>query len=409
MTTVFFPKTPTETLDVHLARLRSLPPMQPFSDKAMAFVSAFSRRVMALRGLRDHPELATLAHWFRPAALAHLAKTSISAMHDRQSLARGLVFHVAPANVDVLFAYTWLLSVLCGNTNVARLSQKSAPQRDALLSVLEATASDPEFRGIAERNVLLTYPHDAEITARISCQCQSRIIWGGDQTVTAIRAIPLAPLAVELAFPDRFGIAVFNAGALIDTAEAELRALARRFCNDMLWFGQQACSSPRTLYWVGTGTQVATAQKRFWPSIRAMAAEGFPDDPASLIARVSDAHLMAAMNASMTRAGRLGDYPMRLTADAAGVATRELHSGHGMIVESQIDSLADLPALLDDRDQTMVQIGFTESELSAFLGSVRNRAIDRIVPIGRALDFHPIWDGNDLICTLTRQVTLTSR
>ena len=30
-------------------------------------------------------------------------------------LARGLVFHLAPANVDVLFAYAWLMSVLAGN------------------------------------------------------------------------------------------------------------------------------------------------------------------------------------------------------------------------------------------------------------------------------------------------------
>ncbi|MFC6804089.1 acyl-CoA reductase [Deinococcus caeni] len=37
---------------------------------------------------------------------------------------RGLVFHVPPANVDTIFIYSWLMSVLAGNRNVIRLSSR---------------------------------------------------------------------------------------------------------------------------------------------------------------------------------------------------------------------------------------------------------------------------------------------
>lgn len=68
------------------------------------------------------------------------------------------IFHLAPANVDVLFAYAWLMSVLSGNTNVARLSQKQSTQRDALVSILHDMQREGLHPEVLERAVLLTYP-----------------------------------------------------------------------------------------------------------------------------------------------------------------------------------------------------------------------------------------------------------
>jgi len=34
------------------------------------------------------------------------------------------------------------------------------------------------------------------------------------------------------------------------------------------------------------------------------------------------------------------------------------------------------------------------------------RGIDRIVPVGQALDFSPLWDGYVLFSELTRRVTV---
>ena len=49
---------------------------------------------------------------------------------------------------------------------------------------------------------------------------------------------------------------------------------------------------------------------------------------------------------------------------------------------------------------------FSREALVALLDQLGNRALDRIVPFGRALDFHPVWDGTDLLDVLTRKITL---
>lgn len=385
-----------------LAAVARRPPLSPFSPPARAFIADLAARIRRLPQLRQHPELATLAHWFRPAALDALAARLRAGGRSRR--ARGTVFHLAPANVDVLFAYAWLLSLALGNVNLARLSQKPGPARDALLGILAAMGAAGAHAPILERTALFTYPHDATITAQLSLLCDARIVWGGDATVAAIRAIPLAPLAVELCFPDRYGIAAFRAAAVAALDDAALATLAERFANDVLSFGQQACSSPRTLYWVGTAAETAAARARFWPALVSAAAR-FDDEPAALLARITDACVLAARGHTHHLEGALAALPLRLVAAGADGAVRALQGGHGLIAEVALDRLDALAAQVDPRDQTLVQYGFDAADLDALLAALPNRGIDRIVAPGRALDFHPVWDGNDLYATLSREVT----
>ncbi|WP_312707829.1 acyl-CoA reductase [Stenotrophomonas sp.] len=404
MTQILFSTTPDVPLQAQLARISGLAPLPPFDAQSRAFVADFARRIFALPVLRDHPELATLAHWFRPAAQEHLFRR-LQSPDNESLLARGLVFHLAPANVDVLFAYAWLMSVLAGNRNVARLSQKPSVQREALVSILGDMRREGLHASVLERSVLLTYPHDDAITSLLSRHCHARIIWGGDATVAKIRSIPLAPLALELAFPDRFGVAAIDAATIVRSTEADLQQLAHRFVNDVLWFGQQACSSPRTLYWVGDAGSIQQARARFWPAVRGQAG-AMNDEPAALMARVTDAHLMAALAPTIHSSSSLGSYPLTLDAARADAHLRELQSGHGLVVDVSLSALTDLAGQLDDRDQTLVQHGFSREALIELLARLENRALDRIVPFGRALDFHPVWDGTDLLDVLTRKITL---
>ncbi len=407
MTTLLFSIHPQANLESELVRLSSLPRRVPFAAPLREFVAEFSKRIFALPQLREHPELATLGHWFRGTAVNQLSERVVGRASEL-SLARGLVFHLAPANVDVLFAYAWLMSVLCGNTNVARLSQKPSIQRDALVSILNDMRREDRHPDVLERTVLVTYPHDDAITSCISLKCHSRIIWGGDATVSKIRSLSIAPLAVELAFPDRFGVAVVRAEAMYAASEVELQELARRFCNDVLWFGQQACSSPRCLYWVGNSTQVLAAKSRFWPAVRSHAAQ-IEDEPAALMARIADANLLATLGHSVRCPDSLSLYPLRLEADCADGSIREVQSGFGLIVEVELGELLDIAGQLEDRDQTLVQFGFSFSELTELVTTIGNRAIDRVVPFGRALEFSPVWDGTDLLDVLTRKIILPAR
>jgi Acyl-CoA reductase (LuxC) len=395
-----------EQFDALLARCAAQPAWAPFDERAMAFVERFSRRLLAVRQTRQHPELAALAHWFRPATLRRLAADSAPRDGVVQR-GRGLVFTIAPANVDSVFLYSCLLSLLAGNSNIVRLSQKASPAIDLVTAVLAEVLAEDVGRPVAGRLVLLTYAHDDAITAAISRHCHLRVVWGGNATVAAVRAIALRPTATELCFPDRFSAAALQALVVVGSSRGELEDLARRFVDDALQFGQQACSSPRWLAWVGRPDVVARAKAVFWPAVeQAVRMRADEDSGAMHMDRLNAAFTYAAGQHARPVPGAVaGAWPQRVAAEhGLDDALRDGHCGQGLFIEHQAGQLSELAAGFSDRDQTLAVHGFAPAEIQAFVDALGPRAIDRIVPVGQALAFSPVWDGQDLLTSFTRRI-----
>lgn len=395
----------TPNLDEEIARLRSGTRRDPFDPDAVALVVAIARALVAGPTGRAFPELAALAHWFRRARLAEMEKSFSAGNRGLAAHARGLVFIFAPANVDVLFIYGWLLSLLAGNATIVRVSQKPSEARDAFLGVVKDLASDPAFRRVLQDSWLITYGHDDALSRRMSEACDARLIWGGDATVSHVRAVPLKPVAVEAAFADRFSLAAFSAAAVLEAEEEALRETARRFANDALWFSQQACSSPRALFWIGSEAESEQARTRFWPLFQA-SAERFPDEPAAVMTRVSDIFVLAGLGLIEKSSGPLAAMPGRVAGTTLTDELRERHNGFGLFVEYVRDSLLDVLPVLTEKDQTLVCHGLPLSQIEAFAARLPNRSIDRIVQPGQATDFDIVWDGTNLFDYLSRTVSL---
>lgn len=396
-----------ESLGDVLDRLAREPAWRPFDARAVGFVGRLSRRLLTHRRIRDFPELAALGHWFRPARLELMGGVRGELANDTYTVGRGLAFHLAPSNVDSVSMYSWLLSLLAGNANIVRVSQKLGPQLQFFLEVMREVASELAFSSVGSRIVILTYPHDEVTTRAISARCHLRVVWGGDATVATIRAVPLRPTALEVVFPDRFSLAAIEAAALLSADSAELDELARRFYNDAFWFAQQACSSPRVIYWVGTPESCRQARERFWAAVERETARREPENtPAMMMARVSAAFELAGVqSAQLTGAGGLSAMPMRLDMER-GLASdlKDIHCGNGLFLEDSLHVLSALAPQLSDREQTLSIFGFDRSSLEGLLDALPPRALDRIVPIGTALEFSKTWDGLDLIATFTRRI-----
>ena len=214
---------PGADLQQTLAHSHAQSAWAPFDPRAVAFVAKFSQKLLTHPRIRAYPELAALAHWFRAARLRELAQACHEPA-DAVLRGRGLVFHLAPANVDSVAMYSWLIALLAGNVNWVRVSQKPSAQFDFILSVLQHTLTqDDAGRAVAGRVLLFTYPHDDAITRAVSAAAQCRVVWGGDATVAAIRAIPLRPSATELCFPDRFSAAAIRASAVLSLDATALK------------------------------------------------------------------------------------------------------------------------------------------------------------------------------------------
>lgn len=399
---------PGTPLDTALARASRLPAWRPFDSRAVDFVARLSQRLLTHKAIRQWPELAALGHWFRRAHLQALS-AALVIQPDAVLRGRGLVFHLAPANVDSVSMYSWLLSLLAGNGNWVRVSQKESAQLDFVMDVIREVLAEPFAVPIRGRIVLLTYAHDDLTTHRISEAAAARVVWGGDATVRAIRAIPLRPTAVELCFPDRFSAAALKAATLLHGEPGDWARLAAGFYNDAFWFAQQACSSPRLLTWVGTEAECEEARHRFWQAVETEVARRRPENtPAMAMARLTAAFELAGAAAAHPGEGSPpGHYPMRVAIEKPlDAGMRELHCGNGLFLEQRMDTLEQLAVQMTDKEQTLSVAGFSREELMTFVEALPPRAVDRIVPVGEALTFSPVWDGTALLQFFARQIAL---
>ncbi len=384
-------------------------PLAPFAEESLQFLDAFSKKILLDPALRVEPAFAALAHWARRGHLQDCAG-KINTRRNSLRAARGIILHLAPANVDTLFAYSWFTSLLCGNLNIVRVSARSLPVIAPLLETLRLLLAEPRFAAVRERTLLVGYDHDDTMTSRLSATCHGRLIWGGDETVRTIRALPLPATALEIAFADRFSLAALSAAPVAALTDTRLAHLAGDFYNDSFQFGQKACASPRMLVFTGEAAVCTKAASRFWPALATVVRakrEFFSE--ADGIGRLSSAMAMAAAlpGARLTVHPADGAPPLVLQLPVWTPDLRALHDGAGLFVQLDLPRLADLAPLLTPRDQTLVAFGFSEEELRAFAAVLPSRALDRIVPPGHALDFDPTaWDGHNLLELLTRETAL---
>ena len=65
-----------------------------------------------------------------------------------------------------------------------------------------------------------------------------------------------------------------------------------------------------------------------------------------------------------------------------------------------------LNKIVTEKFQTIVYFDFSQKELKNLIINKKLKGINRIVPIGKALEFNLDWDGKDLINTLSKVVQI---
>jgi hypothetical protein len=394
--------------ELQLRRILASGTLTPFDTTVIDFIDALSKAVLLDNAMRHLPEMAAVAHWMRKGHLMQLRANFDEMSGKRIWLARGVALHFAPANVDSIFVYSWFISMLTGNGNIIRLSERRGEQVTLLLRKINLLLQQERFRPIADRSLILAYGHDEALTRQLSEACQIRVLWGGDESVRSLRAVPMNPLASEIVFADRFSLAALNAEAVEMADDKHLQVLATRFFNDCYWFDQVACSSPRLVVWVGEKSSCADAKELFWPKVASeIVKRGLKYPDVIGMNKLVSAYVAAANGLSdQILPGVTGPLSRVHLVPAADAHFRKVHCGGGLFFETEMLKLQDLASLLTERDQTLSYFGFQRAELRELALSLPTRAIDRIVPIGTALDFNTVWDGGNLLQSFSRHVDL---
>jgi len=379
--------------------------LKPFSSILIDFVNDVSKTILKDNTLREYPELMALGFWMRKSHIKILHKHFIEQGKTKILLGRGVVFHMAPSNVDTIFVYSWFISLLVGNSNILRISNKENMQTDILLGIIGQVLDLEKYKMLQSMITIIKYGHDDNITEKLSILADVRVIWGGDNTVKHIRSIPIKPTATELTFADKFSFAAVKSKKLLQ--DDYIDKLIESFYNDSFWFGQMACSSIRLIAWIGTKEDNQKAKEIFWSRLNNYVLDKKPEEiaPADIVNKlVAECSMAIESNIMISKIDN--PYINRISISSINDVQEDLHCGTGLFYETEINKFSDLIPFMTKKHQTIAYYGYTREEIIAIIQLNMPIGIDRIVPIGKALDFSNIWDGFDLFSNFCREIEI---
>jgi Acyl-CoA reductase (LuxC) len=397
------PHADIEVLLGDLSKTTSAEPWEPFDDRVVAFLASLSRQLMKDANARTFPDLIALAYWCRNSNLSSLA----SRYSDMSlTIGRGVSFHIPPSNVPLNCAYSLLSGLLAGNSCVIRLSSTSSAEVDMLLATMNNLMQLAEHATVAERIVFVRYGHDDSITSRLSSIADVRVIWGGDVTVGHIKAIAAKPRCVDVAFADRVSLSLLRSEFIRNVSDDDLEKLCGMFFIDSFTFNQNACSSPRLVVWHGNEADTSLAQHRFWSCLDNISMSKDQLEPIHMMNRLVELCEFLAEEDGVERVIDRETAAVRLRLNSAETWKKTANLRFGTFSELNITEIAELDQILDQHVQTVTYSGYAPDQLRTLVFDMSRRGVDRVVPVGQALDFDLQWDGYDLIRMMTRTVVV---
>jgi hypothetical protein len=371
-------------------------PLQPFDDTVCDFLDKLSKRLMNDKA-KKYPDVIALAFWMRRGNIQNL---KMQCATNTTRVGRGLVFHITPSNIPVNFAFSWLFGVLSGNANIVRIPSKPFPQVNIICdAITEELFKFPEMR---DRMAFISYPADDETTALLCLQADARLIWGGDKTVGHIRLFKTKPRCVDVVFPDRYSICIINGKAVLEADDQEMIRLSNAFYNDTYLMDQNACSSPQLILWQNA---CDSAQERFWNAIATLANQKYAIQPVIAMDKYIQFCIDSIKHNNIMSIIRNRNILYRATLSSLhGDDLTNFRGIGGYFYEYDLKSLEEFIPFITEKYQTVTYYGIQSTLIKNIILKYHLSGIDRIVPIGQAMDINIIWDGYDLINMLTRTI-----
>jgi len=366
--------------------------LTPFNDEIISALSQLG--LFLMKEGRREPSIVAAGYWLRKKQLVILK----SQYSNKKRLAKGVAFHIAPGNVDTLFFYSLIISVLCGNQTVLRISNKLSDETrffiDLLVSFFE---THTDFLAVQSLMSIIQYDHSQEsgleITQQLSLFADARVIWGGDKAVKDICKVPSKATACDITFPDRYSVAIVQI-----SDEQQLEQAVNNLLTDIKPFNQQACSSPKILYWLKTAQEL---QDKFWLLIAKKLDEQVVLEPTELISQLVYLQRIPLLLNEENRAGvSVKKYGTLQQVDikSPNLEIIKSHCGLWVLLSQQIDKLDEVK--LFNHCQTVTVSGIDESNWQEWQKSTK-QPLKRIVLAGQALSFSHVWDGVDLVKNLS--------
>lgn len=361
--------------------------------------------------LADIPGLAFLKLWLRKGTLQRILQREFGEGADTGSwfaLGRsrfkafpvGIVGHWPAGNIEIQPVLSLACSLLGGNRALVRVPVRSCDATRRIIGKLVDADKDQLLSG---RISLISFDHAQRFLHEAMARCvDGAMIWGGEEAVLEIRAMPFPHWAKLAVFGPRISVAMIDKGAWTNPESCTL--WCQRLARDVWQFDQQACSSPQSLFvekdsrtdlnvFIETLAQAFDNENRVHP--RTIIA---PALTSSIVRRRATWLLN-----SETHGARFPLSPDWTILFGSGVELPDPVQGKTLFV-LEVDDLSAAVAKLDGNVQTL-GLGMTDLAREKIIAEqAAGRGVDRVVKLGQMHTFASPWDGKDLVRSMVRIV-----
>lgn len=272
------------------------------------------------------------------------------------------------------------------------------------MRILGQLMSEERYAALSRENVLVQTARGSDRLKGLVRVADGLVVWGGDATVNEFRSYEKRPRCVELYFPDRTSSAVIDADTYLALDEDGAKRLAKDFYNDTYLVDQNACSSPSIVFWTGAPGTIARAKQQFWQRLESeLSAQHYRLDATARIDKMLDVMDVTRIKSDALKLSQISKDIWTLE-EALPVGAR---LRFGQFAEIEVGEISEIARHFRPQEQTLTYFGFDGGDVLNALGPHPVHMVDRIVPVGKALDIGTYWDGKDVISLLSRRIQVS--
>ena len=141
----------------NLSNLENTRPVKPFSEDVIHFLEELSHEILIDKEAKLFSDVISFWFWCRK---SNLNKLSEEYQNINNRIGLGIVFHITPTNVPVNFAFSYVFSILAGNSNIVRVPSKNFKQIEIICRIINNIFFQKKYKSIHEKTLFIRYSQD---------------------------------------------------------------------------------------------------------------------------------------------------------------------------------------------------------------------------------------------------------
>ena len=301
----------------------------------------------------------------------------------------GLVFHLGPGNVPLNAIYSWFCGFLAGNQNIVRISSRATNNEIELVKFI---SNEIDKHGFQDYFLIGFDPNQfIEISETLA---DARILWGSNQTIDRIDN-SRRNSCKDIKFGTKISCSILDLDKIKLYSDRQKLIIKNFLITDMFTKNSQPCTSPSTIFLISKSEKWYDIFSSILP---------YEDDPKLSIAEWD-------INLSAEQINRIQDLTFNYEPNSI-IHNKQIHSFFvktNKMIPSELNlrifgiclckSLEEVSNKIITNIQTITYGGISTNKILAE-SSLVDKSL-RIVPIGQAHMFDTIWDGVDLLRSLS--------